>query len=184
MVSERSVQEIVEEEFWRVAGDWGLDIGVWMLEVAAARPAQTAQPPQSPQSPHSPTSRESTTAATATTALKTYATGLGAAPLVKGLIKLFGGGKAEPPPALIRFALPPALRIQAANPSGPGRFEFLDYSQEGKPRVWETRATPHITVEVNAMDSRSFLDHSSEIARAVREAMLNMHAVNDVVNDL
>jgi hypothetical protein len=34
------------------------------------------------------------------------------------------------------------------------------------------------------MDSRSFLDHSHDIASAVREAMLNMHSLNDVVNDL
>jgi hypothetical protein len=34
------------------------------------------------------------------------------------------------------------------------------------------------------MDSRSFMDHSYDIARAVREAMLNMHALNDVISDL
>jgi hypothetical protein len=34
------------------------------------------------------------------------------------------------------------------------------------------------------MDSRSFLEHSDEIARAVREAMLNSHALNDVVSEL
>jgi len=41
-----------------------------------------------------------------------------------------------------------------------------------------------VTVQVQAMDSRSFLDHSAEIARAVREAMLNMHSLNDVVSEL
>ncbi|MGI8990140.1 MAG: hypothetical protein ACR2I2_11230 [Bryobacteraceae bacterium] len=45
-------------------------------------------------------------------------------------------------------------------------------------------AAPQITIQVQAMDSRSFLDHSHDIAQAVREAMLNMHALNDVVNDL
>ena len=45
-------------------------------------------------------------------------------------------------------------------------------------------AAPQITVQVQAMDSRSFLDHSHDIAQAVREAMLNMHALNDVINDL
>lgn len=44
--------------------------------------------------------------------------------------------------------------------------------------------SPQITIQVQAMDSRSFLDHSHDIAQAVREAMLNMHALNDVVNDL
>jgi hypothetical protein len=41
-----------------------------------------------------------------------------------------------------------------------------------------------IVVNVQAMDSRSFIDHSQEIAQAVREAMLNMHALNDVVSEL
>jgi hypothetical protein len=41
-----------------------------------------------------------------------------------------------------------------------------------------------ITVNVQAMDSQSFLDHSSEIAQAVRNAMLNMSSINDVVSDL
>jgi len=41
-----------------------------------------------------------------------------------------------------------------------------------------------IVVNVQAMDSRSFLDHSQDIAQAVREAMLNMHALNDVVSEI
>jgi len=41
-----------------------------------------------------------------------------------------------------------------------------------------------ITVQVQAMDSRSFLDHSDDIARAVREAILSAHALGDVVNEL
>lgn len=41
-----------------------------------------------------------------------------------------------------------------------------------------------VTVNIQAMDSRSFLDRSQDIAQAVREAMLNMHSINDVVNDL
>ena len=46
------------------------------------------------------------------------------------------------------------------------------------------RPTTQVTVNVQAMDSRSFLDRSHDIAQAVREAMLNMHSINDVVNDL
>ena len=41
-----------------------------------------------------------------------------------------------------------------------------------------------ITVNVNAMDSQSFMDRSSDIADAVREAMLNMHPINSVVASL
>ena len=43
---------------------------------------------------------------------------------------------------------------------------------------------PAVTVQVQAMDSRSFMDHSDEIARAVREAILNSHALGSVVSEL
>jgi len=45
-------------------------------------------------------------------------------------------------------------------------------------------AGQQITVQVQAIDSQSFLDHSDEIAQAVRQAMLNMNSINDVVTDL
>jgi hypothetical protein len=41
-----------------------------------------------------------------------------------------------------------------------------------------------IVVQVQAMDSRSFLDHRDEIARAVRQAMLETNALGDVVREL
>jgi len=47
-----------------------------------------------------------------------------------------------------------------------------------------SQPTPQVTVNVQAMDSRSFLDHSQDIAQAVREAILNMHSLNDVISDL
>jgi hypothetical protein len=45
-------------------------------------------------------------------------------------------------------------------------------------------AIQNITVNISAMDSKSFMDRSDDIARAVREAMLHSHSLNDVVNDL
>ena len=116
--------------------------------------------------------------------------GLGLAPLVTGLVRLFGGGKPEAPPPLFRFTPPPPVRFDAANaPLGAGAVGLpaVDYGQDGRPRFVPPpaeRQSPQITVQVQAMDSRSFLDHSHEIARAVRDAMLNMHALNDVVTDL
>lgn len=45
-------------------------------------------------------------------------------------------------------------------------------------------AGPTITVNVQAMDSQSFLDRREDIARAVREAMLQSHSLNDIVSEL
>lgn len=135
-------------------------------------------------------------------------TGLGAVPLIRLFTGLFGGGDAQAPPPLVKYAAPQAIRLERANADPQdGRLSLaeFDYDQRGyQRRVQEpTPASqitvrqeqspteqadvpraPQITVNVQAMDSRSFLDHSNEIALAVREAMLNMHALNDVVGDL
>jgi hypothetical protein len=47
-----------------------------------------------------------------------------------------------------------------------------------------TASTTQITVNVQAMDARSFMDRSADIAAAVRSAMLNLNTINDVVTDL
>jgi hypothetical protein len=136
---------------------------------------------------------------TASALSKVFTSGLGLAPLITGIAKLFGGGKSEPLPELVRYEAPERLRFEAANPAGLASvYAPVDYRQGGLPRANQKAAPPEakstadstaertaqITVQVQAMDSRSFLDHSGEIARAVREAMLNMHSLNDVVNEL
>ena len=111
---------------------------------------------------------------------------LSLSPILSGLLHLFGGGTSNAPPPLVKFALPPAIAFQAANVPG-AQTSGLDYSQGGTPRAIASTAPPaaqHITVQVQAMDSRSFMDHSHDIAAAVRAAMLNMHALNDVISDL
>ena len=112
--------------------------------------------------------------------------GLGIAPLVGGLISLFSGGSEEPPP-LVKYALPSAVNFQGAE-SG-GQLTTADYDQMGMARAYAppqggSAAGPAITVNVQAMDARSFLDRSGDIAAAVRDAMLNSNSINDVVNDL
>jgi hypothetical protein len=133
-----------------------------------------------------------------------FGNALGMVPLAKAIIGLFTGGSQEAPPPLERYALPPSLQFEAADGAGPGILG-ADYGQNGLARAQvpepvgapgtydagavettggNTGGTTLVTVQVNAMDSRSFLDHKEEIARAVREAMLNMHSLNDVVSDL
>jgi hypothetical protein len=138
-----------------------------------------------------------------------FKSGLGLSPLVQGIASLFGGGgDSSTPEPLVKYALPPAINFQAAEVGG--QIDNLDYNQDGTPRQYGTTQTatmasparsqapdtdsssassgssqaPQITVNVQAMDARSFLDRSSDIALAVRDAMLNLNAINDVVNDL
>jgi hypothetical protein len=141
------------------------------------------------------------------TALKLFTSGLGVMPIVSGLAGLFGGGGPPAPPPLVKYAMPQPIQITAAN-SRSGGFSVAGYGQDGTVRPYGENSgrggtAPQgsgaqgsasqgsggasggqIVVNVQAMDSRSFLDHSSEIAQAVRDAMLNMHALNDVVSEL
>lgn len=125
-----------------------------------------------------------------------FGNALGMVPFAKAIFSLFGGGGAEEPPALVKFALPSPMRFEAA--SAGGNIEGADYGQDGLPRAYGAgyisedvaqpptaqQSGPQVTIQVQAMDSRSFLDHKDDIARAVREAMLNMHSLNDVVSEL
>jgi hypothetical protein len=77
----------------------------------------------------------------------------------------------------------------------------IDYSQTSTPRAFGGAAAPgappaanapvtpsatpaQVTVNIQAMDARSFLDRSTDIAAAVREAILNSSSLNDVVTEL
>jgi hypothetical protein len=151
---------------------------------------------------------QATTASGGTSALSIASTifesGLGIVPLVSGLLGLFGGGSSSPPP-LERYIMPDRLYFTGAETDG--AIGNADYDQFGMPRAYggltsamstpvnsgapaptsagtTGGASPQISVTVQAMDSQSFLDHSSEIAQAVRQAMLSLSSVNDVMNDL
>jgi hypothetical protein len=128
----------------------------------------------------------STLGSVASTVLKS---GFGLAPLITGLVSLFGGGDTPAAAPLVKYALPTAADFQAAESQG--QVSGLDYDQMGMARSYGptgagggTGAAPAITVNVQAMDARSFMDRSNDIALAVRDAMLNLNAINDVVNDL
>lgn len=105
--------------------------------------------------------------------------GLGVAPLIGGIISLFSGGSDEPAP-LVKYAMPQSVDFQAAEVGG--QVTSVGYDQAGMARG--SSSTSQVTVNVQAMDARSFLDRSGDIAAAVRDAMLNLNSINDVVNDL
>jgi hypothetical protein len=115
--------------------------------------------------------------------------GLGLVPLVGGLLGLFGGGSDAPPP-LVKYALPSRIDFEGAETGG--QIAQGDYDQSGMARSYSQGAgnearwngQTSINVTVQAMDARSFMDRSGDIAAAVRDAMLNLNSINDVVNDL
>lgn len=133
---------------------------------------------------------------------KALGTGLGLSPLIKGLIGLFGGGGTKTLPTLTSYTQPASINFegeivrsaatggvatalqQLAGSEGTGTTAAAQSALVTQATNASAATSPQITVQVQAMDSRSFLDHSDEIAQAVRAAMLNSHSLNDVVNEL
>jgi hypothetical protein len=127
---------------------------------------------------------------TASDVVRTVGMLTGAGPVITGLLKLFGGGGDDAPPRYspIPFSLPEQVSVEAGLASDRS-FVDVGYAAQGGPRPTSgnpsaSKSAPQIQINVNAMDSRSFTDHSDEIARAVRDAMLRSHSLNDVVSEL
>jgi hypothetical protein len=128
---------------------------------------------------------------TAATLAKTLGLISGVGPIAAGLMAIFGGGSDEKPVVTMPFELPSSLAMNAGLGSN-RQMEEVMYGADGVPRAVapESRrnttdaSVPPIQINVSAMDSRSFLDHSDDIARAVREAMLHSHSLNDVISEI
>jgi hypothetical protein len=107
--------------------------------------------------------------------------GLSLMPLISLFSSLFGGGQSQPAP-LVPFAMPPSLNLQSTTNN-----QDVTWGENGLPRSSGSsgsNAGQQVTVQVQAMDSQSFLDHSDDIAQAVKQAMLNMNSINDVITSL
>ena len=104
--------------------------------------------------------------------------------IVTGITGLFGVGKPTAPVPLYRFDLPQSVAVEAGI-TRKGQFVPVNHSQSGQVRSNETQQPVVQAVpQSSAADSRWFMDHSEDIASAVKEAMLHSHSLNDVVADL
>ena len=132
-------------------------------------------------------SRSSSSGSIGSTLLDVFGAGLGLSPLISAIASLFSGGGDSATPALTRFVLPPSIQANAGVSENGGPAFAADHPQGGLPRAapagGQMSAPAQITVQVQAMDSQSFLDHSGDIARAVRQAMLESSVLNDVVRE-
>jgi hypothetical protein len=111
------------------------------------------------------------------------ALGLGLSPIISGLAGLFGGGGSKnAPPQLPLYSAPQRLQLQSSLQGG--AVSGADSNQSGMPRANNAGSQPQITMHIQAMDTQSILNRSSDIAQAVRQAMLQSHPINDIVADL
>ncbi len=113
--------------------------------------------------------------------------GVGLPALIAGLVGALAGNSSPDAVTLPVLTQPASIQVEAALPSvEQPNFTPVATGQGGLSRraTTETTSPAAVTIQVNAMDSRSFLDHSDEIARAVRHALLNTHSLRDVVGEL
>lgn len=104
-------------------------------------------------------------------------------PLVGGLLSLFGGGGGQTLAVQPPYMLPWPVQSEAGvTANAPGQVVPVSYGNTGQARSAST--APQVTIQVNAMDSQSFLDHSDDIAMAVKQAILNSSSLNDVITAL
>jgi hypothetical protein len=81
--------------------------------------------------------------------------------------------------------LPAPVQSQAGlTASAPGQVSPVSYGATGQPRAQSAGGSAQVTIQVNAMDSQSFIDHSDDIANAVKQAILNSNSLNDVISAL
>ncbi|MBI4904154.1 MAG: hypothetical protein HY820_10995 [Acidobacteria bacterium] len=98
---------------------------------------------------------------------------------------LFGGGS-EPvaaKPQKYQSATP--VQYDFGLTGNGGGFQAVDSGVTGMSRAvsGNSGGSREVVIQVNAMDSRSFMDHSNEIAEAVRKALLDSHPLRDVMTE-
>ena len=84
------------------------------------------------------------------------------------------------------FSLPSALNLETGFSARSGRTGLVDYSANSQPRLADQQqlaGAPSIVIQIQALDSRSILDRSQEIASAVREAVLNAHPLGTLLRE-
>jgi hypothetical protein len=111
--------------------------------------------------------------------------GLSLSPIISSLLSLFGGSDSQTLSAPAPFKLPTPVQYNAGlSAASPGQAVPVSFDAGGQPRSQAASPAPQVTVTVNAMDSQSFLDHSDQIASAVRQALLSSNSLSDIISDL
>jgi hypothetical protein len=109
-------------------------------------------------------------------------------PLLGGIAGIFGGRTSDTPvESFARYLRPERRDLEIGiSPSTEAYYVASRSHTVAAGQAHEnsgSRPVPQVVVQVNALDTRSFLDHSADIAKALREAVLNSTTVSDVLNE-
>ena len=101
-------------------------------------------------------------------------------PIVSGLMSLFNSG-ATPQPNWTPYVAPSPVQLETVLTGAASAPVQASSSGQSGGLQNSGRASSQVQIQVNAIDAKSFLDHSDEIAEAVRQALLNSHSLSDVI---
>lgn len=102
-------------------------------------------------------------------------------PLLGGLVRLFGGSGEGAPARLPLAARPAAARYELGYEHDTEGYFPVDRDASGAVRAAPPRA-PAVVVNIEAVDSRSFLERTPEIAEAVKRAVLEAEGMREIFN--
>lgn len=101
-----------------------------------------------------------------------------------GLARLIGGGGDDTQVAsLAKAVLPVGIDYEAGFSGAESGLVEIDRDEAGTVRR-QPQASPSIVVQVDAIDSRSFLDRTPEIAEAVKRALLESESLGRVLGEM
>lgn len=106
-------------------------------------------------------------------------------PVFKTLFSLFGPGGAEQNTVpLTKFSFPGQTRTDlAASLGSDGQASGVRADAFGLTQAAPVSQAP-IQISIQALDARSILDRSDDIAAALKQAMLSNHEINDNLNEI
>jgi hypothetical protein len=105
-------------------------------------------------------------------------------PLAGGLAALFGGKKTEESAPLVKFT-PPARQSYETGfgAETSGVVEQVGRDEFGAARPLAGTVGSQVVVQVQAMDSQSFLERTSDIAAAVKRALLESGELSSLIRE-
>lgn len=113
-----------------------------------------------------------------------FLTSLFLGPVWKGIFSLFGRDSEESTAALSKFSFPENSRTDlSASLRADGQASGIRTDAFGLSQSTPVAQTP-INISIQALDARSILDRSDDIAAALKQAMLSNHEINDNLNEL
>jgi hypothetical protein len=108
----------------------------------------------------------------------------GLSPLIRGVVSLFTRDREQEAEPLTSYTRPASVSVEGLVQEGGGVSWRWPEELQRSSSARAAAAAPQITVQVQALDSRSFLDRKDDIARAVREAVLHSHSLVDVWGEM